>query len=197
MADRLQGITTGGLPWIVALKKGNHSKNQHYKFVNEEIVGFANMDDHCDQGSLYRYTMEMEMYVHPEYLHQGVGKCLLDKMLELVDNGYRSRGGYEWFCNGAYLKSGATRIIKTVNLHFLHEHGSTSEVTWVAAFLRSFDFRKSGHLHNMGFKLGKTYANPIYIHRPSLLIKNSVDVTIFQYTTSEPIDAKARPHAPL
>jgi GNAT superfamily N-acetyltransferase len=157
MAARLQDINIGGLPWIVAVMKGNHSKNQHYKFVNEEIVGFANMDDYCDQGSMYRYTMEMEMYVHPEYLRQGIGKCLLDRMLELVDNGYRSRGGYEWICNGAYLKSGPTRVIKTVNLHFLHEHGVASEVSWVAAFLKSFDFRKCGHLYNMGYKLGKTY----------------------------------------
>jgi hypothetical protein len=78
-------------------------------------------------------------------------------MLELVDNGYQSRGGYEWTCNGAYLKSGAARVIKTVNLHFLHEHGVTSEVNWVAAFLKSFDFRKCGHLYNMGYKLGKMY----------------------------------------
>ncbi|KAF2793707.1 hypothetical protein K505DRAFT_375151 [Melanomma pulvis-pyrius CBS 109.77] len=180
MANRLSDITTGGLPWIVAIEKGNHLRKQHFKFVNEKIVGFSSMDDHCDQGGMYRYTFEMEMYVHPEHLRQGIGKCLLDKMLELVDNGYRSRGGYEWSCQGDYLKNGSTRVVKSVNVIFPHENGVTSEVDWVAAFLKSFEFRKSGHLHNMGYKNGKV-----------------VDTTIFQHFTAEQIDPNLRPSAPL
>ncbi|KAF2714879.1 hypothetical protein K504DRAFT_457068 [Pleomassaria siparia CBS 279.74] len=180
IARRVQDIVSGGLPWIVAVQKGNQSRNQHFKFVNEKIVGFVSMDDHTDQGSMYRYTFEMELYVHPEYVRQGVAKCLLDKLLDLVDNVYKVRGGYDWSCPGQYLKSGASRIVKTILLTVPHTKGDSTEINWISAFLKSFNFRKSGHLLNMGFKNGSI-----------------VDTSIFQYTTSEPINANAPPTVPL
>ena len=155
IGTRVQDIKEEGLPWIVAVERGNHTKNRHHEFVNEHIIGFASIDDHCDKGSMYRYSFEMELYVHPEYLRKGVGKCLLDKMLDLVDNGYRARGGYEWACEGSYLRNGCTRVAKNVIITYPHEQGLVTEVDWIAKFLKSFDFRKSGHLRSMGYKLGK------------------------------------------
>ena len=153
IGSRIDDIISHGLPWIVAIDRGNYSKNRQY--VNEKVVGFTSIDDYCDEGSMYRFTFEMEMYVDPTYLRQGISKCMLDKLLDVVDTGYRARGGYDWICRGDYLKNGCRRVVKNINLTIPHEHGDDSEIEWLTPFLKAFGFRKSGHIHMMGYKKGK------------------------------------------
>ena len=97
------------------------------------------------------------MYVHKDYLHQGIGKCLLDRMLHLINPGYESKGGYEWINHENYLKNGASRIVKCVSFSFLHEQGEVgeTEMIWMKDFLKHFQFRKAGHIIGYGYKLGK------------------------------------------
>lgn len=106
---------------------------------------------------MYRYTFEMEMFVNHQFLHQGIGKCLLDRMLALVDPGYASRGGYDWLPREEYLRTGCTRVVKvlTVNLPHANNPEEKAKVEHVTKFLKEFKFRKAGNFHNAGYKLGK------------------------------------------
>ncbi|KAF2864980.1 hypothetical protein BDV95DRAFT_269174 [Massariosphaeria phaeospora] len=180
IAGRINDIINCGLPWIVAVDKALQPANHLFNFVHEKIVGFVSLDDHCDPGSMYRFTYEMEMFVHPGYLNKGVGKCLLDRLLSIVNTGYTAKRGYEWRCPGEYLRNDAGRVIKTINVTVPLDHDNVDEIKWVTAFFRAFDFRKSGHLMKMAYKLGKT-----------------VDVCIYQHHTTEEINSNAIPQRPL
>lgn len=96
------------------------------------------------------------MYVNPDYLHQGIGKCMLDRMIDLCHPGYIAKGGYEWVVRDDYLRNGCTRLVRTINFNFYHEQTDDEKVGWVAEFMKKFGFRKAGHLWQMGFKHGKT-----------------------------------------
>lgn len=102
---------------------------------------------------MYRFTFELELFVHPGYVRKGIAKCLLDRLLETVSTGYQSKGGYDWVNRSEYLKNGAGRVVKTINVSVPHE--DKEDTTWLTKFLRDFGFRKGGHLKNMAYKKEK------------------------------------------
>ncbi|KAJ4288552.1 hypothetical protein N0V90_011789 [Kalmusia sp. IMI 367209] len=150
--ERISTITDEGLPYIVAVAKGNLPRGKQ-DYVNERIVGIAFIDDFCDKGSMYRFTFELELYVHPGFVRQGIAKCLLDRLLEMVNTSYQSKCAYEWVNRGDYLKHGSARVVKVINVTVPHAQGEN--VDWITEFMRKFKFRKAGHLFKVGFKLGK------------------------------------------
>ncbi|KAF2641879.1 hypothetical protein P280DRAFT_286932 [Massarina eburnea CBS 473.64] len=178
MAARISTVTEETLPYIVAVDRGNGGFLSGNNFVRERIIGFASIDDYCDKGSMYRYTFELELFTHPGFVKKGIAGCLMDRLISTCSTGYQVKGGYDWINNGEYLKGDAERRVKTINCSVPHEEGS--DVTWMCNFFKRFKFMQRGHLTKMGYKDGKC-----------------VDVSIFQHTTSEPIDAAARPVMPL
>lgn len=153
--DRIRTITDEGLPYIVAIdRKNQHSGGQTFGHVSERIIGFAYIDDFCDKGSMYRFTFELELYVHPAYTRKGIAKCLLDRLLEMVNTGYPARSGYKWLNRGEYLKHGSSRVVKTINMSVPVEQGS-EDMKWLKPFLKKFQFREAGYLKTMGYKQNK------------------------------------------
>ncbi|KAG9191544.1 hypothetical protein G6011_10278 [Alternaria panax] len=175
IAQRIQDIVDAGLPYLVAVSKSNQSRANPGCF-NEKIAGFINLDDHCDQSSSYRYTFEMQLYVHPGFVSKGIGKCLVDRLLEMADTSYRARGGYEYVNDDQYLKTGPSRVIKTILLNVHHEHGENLEADWRGKFLSTCKFFRVGRIPEMAYKSDKV-----------------VDVSIFAHHTKEDINPSARP----
>ncbi|OCK81599.1 hypothetical protein K432DRAFT_403665 [Lepidopterella palustris CBS 459.81] len=178
LISRLTDIVEhNNLPYIVAIdkSKGFGTSQSYLKHLPDKIVGFAHADDYHSSGSMYRFTVELEMFVHPNYCNKGIGSCLMDKMLDIMDIGYQPRGGYDWVKNDTFQAKGA-RIVKSVNFTVPYDARDETEITWNAKFLRSFGFKKAGNLHRVGFKLEKM-----------------LDLAIFQYITSEDIDIKMGP----
>lgn len=123
---------------------------------------------------MYRYTFELEIYVHPGYIRQGVGQCLLDRMMYMTNTGYNAKGGYDWVNDFEYLKNGKTRVVKTILTTLHYERGE--DVEWATSYLGSFGFKKAGRFSQIGHKLDKV-----------------VDKVIFQLQTTEVIDPKSIP----
>ena len=144
--------------------------------MNEKLVGWINLNDYCSRTSLYRYTFEMELFVHPGHKSKGIGKCLIDKLLEMVDPGYHVRGGYEYVNDYEYLKTGPARVIKTILVNCHHENGEDVDNEWQGKFLKFCKFYRAGRLSSMGYKDGKV-----------------VDVTIYTHHTREDINADVPP----
>ncbi|KAI9876774.1 MAG: hypothetical protein M1823_007215, partial [Watsoniomyces obsoletus] len=55
-----------------------------------------------------RISAELEVYVSPEVQQQGVGNCLMDKLLDSCDRGHLKQGGYDFDCapEKSYLYNG-------------------------------------------------------------------------------------------
>jgi L-amino acid N-acyltransferase YncA len=175
MRDHINDIVSAGLPYLVAVARGNQPKGPQ-GYVSERIVGFISLDDYSDITSSYRYTYEMDLYVHPGYVCQKIAKCLLDIMLEMINTSYNARGGYEYKNDSQYLKTGLSRVVKTVVLNVHKEQGESSEKT--DKFLKPFGFRLAGHIPYIGYKLDK-----------------EIDVWTYRHTTTETINKAAPPTA--
>jgi L-amino acid N-acyltransferase YncA len=126
---------------------------------------------------MYRYTFELDLYVHPGFVSQNIASCLLDRLLEMCNTGYNACGGYEYHNEYEYLKTGPSRVIKTIILTVHKEHGEKDEET--LKFLRRFKFNRAGHLSRIGYKLG-----------------NEVDAFLYAHTTTETIEPGRRPAVP-
>lgn len=103
---------------------------------------------------MYRFTFELELYVHPDYLRKGIAKCLLDRILETVDTSHKTKGDYPWLNDSGYLTHGSQRVVKTINVSVPHE--SEEDITWLTKFFKNHGFRKAGHLNTVGYKANKT-----------------------------------------
>jgi L-amino acid N-acyltransferase YncA len=105
--------------------------------------------DFHDEGSMYRYTFDLEIYVHHEYLRQGIGSCLIDHMLSLADPMYVSRGGYEY----GKAPTGHGKVVKKINFGYRYDADKTDKAELVCEVFKNFKFRKAGHLKGVGVKL--------------------------------------------
>ncbi|KAF2997942.1 hypothetical protein E8E13_005573 [Curvularia kusanoi] len=163
----IDGVVQAGLPCLVAILKRNLRKKPQ-GYVSETVVGWVHLESY-GAAEIYRFTTELALYVHPGYIRQGVGKCLLDQMMTIANTGYNKKGGYEYVNDFEYLKTGKSQIVKTIIVRVLYERGDDTE--WAANYLGEYGFRKAGRMSQMGCKLNKM-----------------VDVALFQTQTAEIIE---------
>ena len=164
----IDDVVQAGLPCLVAVGKRNQRKGLQ-GYASETIVGFVHLSDHAGRTTMCRFTFDLAVYVHPGYIRQGIGKCLLDRLMYIVNTGYTVRSGYEWVNEFEYLKHGMSRTIKTILVPLHYERGE--DVEWATSYLGDFGFRKAGRFSQIGHKHNKV-----------------VDKVMFQLQTTEVID---------
>jgi L-amino acid N-acyltransferase YncA len=117
MRNRLEISQHNRLPFIVAVQRTRHNSrhrpsrpqrvNPNHPIQNidpdytgvrrdEPILGFASATDWSATDYIDNISAELEVYVAPEHRQSGVGRCLMDAILEATDRGYIKKGGYEF-----------------------------------------------------------------------------------------------------
>ena len=198
--QRLNDIVANKLPFLVACErgkilKGRAKKNQEDVVLPDKVVGFATADDYNDMRGMYRFTAEIETFVDKDYYMKCVAKCLLDKLMALLDPNYIERGGYD--IEGEELEGagvGASRIIKNIIVHIPYDN--QDRLDWIERWLSNWlDFKKVGNLPKVGNKAGKRYvlSTNFLIIRPLLTKYTSVHLAIFQRTTGASVNAAQPP----
>ena len=127
------------------------------RHIDETVVGFAFAEDYGDDEGLYRYTCELQFWVHHSYSRVGVGKTLVDRMLFAMDPMYPSRHGTP-FVGGEdeqKYKDGGYKIIKKILIHIPFLADDDSDFKWQAKWLVGFDFFHVCTLPDIGYKFGK------------------------------------------
>jgi L-amino acid N-acyltransferase YncA len=210
IAARIDAIIAAGLPYLVAIARGNQPRGpQHY--VSERIVGYAALDDYCDQSSMYRYTFELELYVHPGYLSQNIASCLLDRLLEMADTSYNAHGGYDYKNDSNYLKTGPRRVIKTIMLTVHMEHEVKEKTEDKGKHEGEVAARSNEQIQDKKKTEGKeelqgkakvdAYMKSFkffccgHIPRIGFKLGKEVDAYFYRHVTSEEIDPHGRPTA--
>lgn len=154
MLDRLRCIKVVSLPFIVAYLPDSTVEKIKGKALggSGKIIGIAYADDYNDMRGMYRFTAEVEMYVHHEYRQKGVARCLMDKLLHIVAEGYMPRGGYN--VTDEDLGLGAQRTLSKLimNVSYNEQDGTKKRL---GPCLESFDFEQKGDVDDIGHKLGK------------------------------------------
>lgn len=176
LQHRLTDINAARLPFLVAVRNSRNPKPKKSVSFGDStantILGVAYADDYNAMTGMYRFTSELELYVHPSHLHAGVGTCLMDAMLSLLDPDFISRGGYD---GGEEVRLGAQRCVSRVVLN-LPRVGNGEE--WLEKWLERCGFRRRGLLEGVGVKLGR-----------------SVDLGIWMRETGSAVDPKNPPIA--
>lgn len=165
--DRRKRLDARGLPFLVACVRGGPLEGYYGEEVDQydedtiilpdKVIGFAYAecvgDNNNHQNDMLRFTAEMAVYVHQDHLMKGVGNCLVDKMLSILDPEYIDRGGYEVADEDLEVMK-RKPCIKNILLHFYHNHPARLE--WVSRWLTArLGFKKCGYLEGIGSKLGK------------------------------------------
>ena len=122
LRDRRKNLRNTRLPHLVAIEHG-------------EVVGYAYVVLFRKRPA-YRYTVKHSIYVHHQYLGQGVGRILLQELIDTcAAAGFRQMIGYIDGANVASIK--------------LHER---------------FGFRQVGYLPAVGYKFGR-WTDSIMVQR--------------------------------
>jgi L-amino acid N-acyltransferase YncA len=155
MENRIDDIDQAGLPWIVAIEKSGRIRGKRHAAVQEKVVGFVYVDDYHSPTGMWRYTGELEIFVHDEYRGRGVGSCLLDKMIQLLDPAYKAKGGYDWKIDEEedprYMPGGG-RDLGTIICHLPYAHGDIPYFDRMAHWFAKFDILQRGNVEMGGLK---------------------------------------------
>ncbi|KIW18675.1 hypothetical protein PV08_02964 [Exophiala spinifera] len=116
MEARHNMSTSARLPFIVAVERNRKNSrrkppirrvNPNHPIQNtdptynavvkdENIVGWAAATDWSASDYIETTTAELEIYVDPEFRQKGVGRCLMDALLDATDRGHANKGGYDF-----------------------------------------------------------------------------------------------------
>ncbi|EXJ55446.1 hypothetical protein A1O7_08373 [Cladophialophora yegresii CBS 114405] len=117
MIERMRMAQHARLPFIVAVertRKTSRPKGRRYPRVNpnhpiqnidpdyvgvtrdEPIVGWVSATDWAAPDYCECIAADLELYVAASSRKSGVGRCLMDAILDATDRGYMKKGGYEF-----------------------------------------------------------------------------------------------------
>lgn len=173
---RWKDVGRNRLPWLVAV-----DKTQKYSKVpdnptdfkhsarDEHIVGLAFAEDHHDIKGMYRYTVEFEIFVKRGWRHNGVGKCLMDKMMAITDPDHIPRGGYDFglpTTNLLQYEMGGSRVVKSIIVNVHYDAKDRERFEWLSKWLQeTWKFSKVGEMEEIGYKLGKLVSRAIFLRK--------------------------------
>jgi L-amino acid N-acyltransferase YncA len=160
MLDRWTNSTDDKLPFLVAVSKAAKGTPGPNGRVIEKIVGWASATDWVSPHAVERFTVELEIYVHPKNLHQGVGKCLMDKLIDSTDRGHIARKGYPFACapevRHGYSAGGARDLIKLMVLVRSFDkpkNKAEEDLAWIKKWMvNDWGFEQQGYMPKIGVK---------------------------------------------
>lgn len=154
---RWQAATDDHYAFLVAVQMHGKGAGQNRRHGHEVVVGFAYAEDHGDGDNLYRYTCEIQFWVHHAFPRQGVGKTLVDRMLFSLDPEYYLRAGTPFVGgeNENHYMWGGRRIIKQILIQIPYPAEDDYNFKWLTKWLIGFDFWHVSTLSGIGYKFGK------------------------------------------
>ncbi|KAL3447086.1 hypothetical protein BJX65DRAFT_277995 [Aspergillus insuetus] len=109
----IRGCREAQLPFIVAVSRHRSSSKRP-----ENILGYALAKEFANDAYACHYTAELELFVKDGETNQGIGKCLLDRLLQACDPSHDSTGGYQFHAStndrSAYYPGGRRRLARLV-----------------------------------------------------------------------------------
>ena len=154
---RWQGAIDDSYAFIVAVQMSGKGPGLNRRQANEVVVGFAYAEDYGDNNNAYRFTCEIQFWVHHAYPRVGVGKTLVDRMLFALDPDYPPRSGTTFVGGEDEIKYmwGGRRIIKKILINIPYPAEDDYNLKWQAKWLVGFDFFHVCTLPGIGYKFGK------------------------------------------
>jgi L-amino acid N-acyltransferase YncA len=168
----LNDVCSDALPFIVAIlgqppkdPSSNAKKfNSRYPTVKPvaqsegRVVGFTYVNAYYglsfNASGRSRYTGNLQIYVHHDYVRKGIGGSLLDRILMCTCSTHTARGGYDWvepkdpleariYCDGG--GNGLRRYHQLV-IERPIERNLDPDHEWLKRWLNKFFFKQTARL---------------------------------------------------
>lgn len=154
--ERIETAKREMLPFIVAAERRSARSRDR---SSPKILGYALATDTVGDRTAARFTAELELYVRPEYKRRGIGKCLMDKLLEVCDPTYNAMGGYffdsSWEDRPGYRSGGRRRLARLLFIVSC-PNDDRSEYKWLQEWLqREYGFEQQGLLKGTRVKFNR------------------------------------------
>ncbi|THY98151.1 hypothetical protein D6C92_03030 [Aureobasidium pullulans] len=170
MKARWESSRSNHLPFLVACSPIGYGGRNRYKdrACIDTVLGFASADDVCGSRTAMRFTVEVGMFVSAarKSTRSGVSKCLMDKLLGLLDQFYIERGGYEI---DDKIGLGTQRLVSRIMINLMHSELEGNK-KWVAPYLESWGFKEKTMLDGFSYKLNQIVDNTIFYRTTGLVI---------------------------
>ncbi|KAL3469670.1 hypothetical protein BJX99DRAFT_68194 [Aspergillus californicus] len=161
--QRIEGSCNANLPFIVAIDRRSTSKKHA-----EKILGYACAREFDGNHLASQFTAELELYVRDGYMNKGIGKCLLDKLLEVCDPTYQPHSSYLFEADedrSKYFSGGVRKLAKLVFTLGYVDHTEQSSYKRVKKWLEEYaEFEEQGVLRGLRVK-DKKLINVAYLVR--------------------------------
>lgn len=158
MKEQIDDIEHERFPFVVAAEHKPH----HGHAMNgqdEMIYGYASVCDFTGPNSTQRCSGEVEVFVHPKMHRAGIGRCLLDKVVEICDPKYPAKHGYLFDCapdKRHIYCAGYNRLLSRLVMIVHHVADEAAEYQWIKSWLeKEFRFDEQGMLKGVGVKNGR------------------------------------------
>ncbi|KAL8773324.1 MAG: hypothetical protein Q9209_001718 [Squamulea sp. 1 TL-2023] len=140
-------------PFLVAILV-RHNKMDRRHGRNERVVGFTYAEDFAGEQTMWGHTCELQLFVDRHFLHQGIGKNLMDCILRGINPSYQAKHAVEFeFTTGHNdrYEGGGERIITNVVFPLPYVAEEDEHAQWVGQWLfQEFGFELQGLLVGVG-----------------------------------------------
>jgi L-amino acid N-acyltransferase YncA len=148
------------LPFIVAVERRAPINGRVVSNQSERIMGYALATDFMGSQTVGRVTADLEVFVDNTKTRLGIGRCLMDKLLEVCDPLHMAKQGYFFNCSqedrSLYSPGGSRKFARLV-FSFCYSADNPTEYRWVKEWLeRKYKFEEQGLLKGTGLKFGKS-----------------------------------------
>jgi L-amino acid N-acyltransferase YncA len=174
-------IEEANLPWIVAVLGNAKSHGGVVGYFFAENFG-------SDLADAYRYTVEAQLFVSPRHLRLGIGRCLFDKGLAILDMHYMRKGGYDFSATDTSYEDGGRRDLRTIIFPATCPERDRSRLTWLKPYLGRRGFEQSATLKRVIYKRDQWY-DALQSRDHISLISYRIDLIYFQRPTETTIIA--------
>ncbi|RJE25864.1 hypothetical protein PHISCL_01771 [Aspergillus sclerotialis] len=150
--ERMTRTLQFGLPFIVAVERRSPGRGQSPS-APEKIVGYASATDINVRNCATRYTVKLNIFVHHGWIHKGIGKCLMDKLLEFLDMTHKPKHGY--YYEEPNTVCGGGRKIRRLMFEVPYPSDDRASCERVIDWLKKYDFEEQGVLKGIAVKFDR------------------------------------------
>ncbi|MCJ1475508.1 hypothetical protein MMC13_004171 [Lambiella insularis] len=135
---------------------GNAGNRAHANVFQEIIVGFSYAEEHAGPRTMCEHAVELEVFVDPKHLRNGIGKALMDRIMMTLDRTYIGINATEFLGDGRMnYGPGGSRSVRKILISIAFHAADVDEFEWRKKWLDTLDFDHVGTMICMGQKFGK------------------------------------------
>lgn len=150
--ERMTRTLQFGLPFIVAVERKSGRRGQR-PLGPEKIVGYASATDINARNCATRYTVKLNIFVHNDWKHKGIGRCLMDKLLEFLDITHNPKHGYHY--EEPNTVCGGGRKIRRLIFEVPYPADDRASCERIINWLKKHDFEEQGLLKGVAVKFDR------------------------------------------